>query len=175
MAGLGHEQLSFTASHRLALVADRVITRCISGPRALESRSHLQPDPLTCRLQEVRPGAPRALAAQIARVIALLTLAGLGLPGTPFHEPFHATSAWETTQLRMKNRWAGPYPPTGPSAWRAHAKDGLPVMTEPGPSQNTEAGSSPPLSAPGRPSRTSTPTSRRGHHHRGRGQPERHT
>ena len=52
--------------------------------------------PLTCRLQEVRPGASQALAAQIARVIALLTLAGLGLLGPPFHEPFHATSAWET-------------------------------------------------------------------------------
>ena len=32
----------------------------------------------------------RALAAQIARPIALLTPAELGLSGRPFHDPFHA-------------------------------------------------------------------------------------
>jgi hypothetical protein len=47
---------------------------------------------VTCRLQEVWPGAPLALAAQIARHIALLTLAELGLSGPPFHEPFHGGS-----------------------------------------------------------------------------------
>jgi len=31
-----------------------------------------------------------ALAAPIAREIALMTLAALGLSGDPFHEPFHA-------------------------------------------------------------------------------------
>ena len=41
------------------------------------------------RLQEVRPSAPRALAAQIARVIALLAPVELGLLRPPFHEPFH--------------------------------------------------------------------------------------
>ena len=46
----------------------------------------------------------------MARDIALLTLAGLGLPGAPFHDPFHATSAWEITQLRVKNRRTGPSP-----------------------------------------------------------------
>ena len=46
-------------------------------------------EPLACRLQEVRPRAPNALAAQITRIIALMALTALGLPGEPFHEPFH--------------------------------------------------------------------------------------
>ena len=54
---------------------------------------------LTCWLQEVRPGAPHTLAAQIARVIAMLALAELGLLGPPFHEPFHAVNTWKATQL----------------------------------------------------------------------------
>jgi hypothetical protein len=32
---------------------------------------------------------PCPLAAQIARIIALMALAELGLSGAPFHEPFH--------------------------------------------------------------------------------------
>jgi hypothetical protein len=47
-------------------------------------------EPLTCRLQEVRPRAPSALAARMARVIALMTPAALGLSDATFHEPFHA-------------------------------------------------------------------------------------
>ena len=47
-------------------------------------------EPLTCRLQEVRPHAPRALAAPMARVIALTAPTALGLFGGTFHEPFHA-------------------------------------------------------------------------------------
>ena len=47
-------------------------------------------EPLACRLQEVRPPAPYALAAPTAHVIALRALAALGLSGAPFHEPFHA-------------------------------------------------------------------------------------
>jgi len=45
---------------------------------------------VTCRLQEVRPRAPWALAARIARVIALTARTALGLFGASFHEPFHA-------------------------------------------------------------------------------------
>ena len=45
---------------------------------------------VTCRLQEVRPRAPWALAARIARVIALTAHTALGLFGASFHEPFHA-------------------------------------------------------------------------------------
>jgi hypothetical protein len=47
-------------------------------------------EPLTCRLQEVRPQAPSALAAPMARVIALTTPTALGLSDGTFHEPFHA-------------------------------------------------------------------------------------
>jgi hypothetical protein len=50
-------------------------------------------EPLTCRLQEDRPGAPRAPTALIARLMALLVLAELELSGRPFHDPFHAKSA----------------------------------------------------------------------------------
>jgi predicted acylesterase/phospholipase RssA len=45
---------------------------------------------LTCRLQEVRPPAPSALAAQMARAITRTALVALGLSGASFHKPFHA-------------------------------------------------------------------------------------
>jgi hypothetical protein len=47
-------------------------------------------EPLTCRLQEARSRAAHALAAPIARIMALTALAALGLSEDPFHEPFHA-------------------------------------------------------------------------------------
>jgi hypothetical protein len=47
-------------------------------------------EPLACRLQEARPHAACALAAPMAHVNALTTLAALGLSGASFHEPFHA-------------------------------------------------------------------------------------
>jgi hypothetical protein len=47
-------------------------------------------EPLTCRLQEVRPRAACALAALRAYVIARTALAALGVSRAPFHEPFHA-------------------------------------------------------------------------------------
>jgi hypothetical protein len=56
-------------------------------------------EPLTCRLQEVRPRALSALAARMARVIALEALATLGLSGASFHEPFHAEAAAFVCQL----------------------------------------------------------------------------
>jgi hypothetical protein len=44
---------------------------------------------LTCRLQEVRPHAPCALAAQMAQVIVPTALVALRLSGDPVHEPVH--------------------------------------------------------------------------------------
>jgi len=44
-------------------------------------------EPLASRLQEVRPYALRALAARMARVIALTVPAALGLSSAPFYEP----------------------------------------------------------------------------------------
>jgi hypothetical protein len=56
--------------------------------------SELEPvsgfEPLTCRLQEDRPGAPDALAAAMTWAIALTALVTLGLSGDPVHEPVHA-------------------------------------------------------------------------------------
>jgi deoxyribonuclease V len=46
-------------------------------------------EPLTCRLQEVRPAAACARAAPMARVIALTAPIALGLPAAPVHEPVH--------------------------------------------------------------------------------------
>ena len=44
---------------------------------------------MTYALREARSPAPHALAALIAREIALTALAALGLSKDPFHEPFH--------------------------------------------------------------------------------------
>ena len=46
-------------------------------------------EPLASRLQEVRPHAPRALAAPVPRVMALTAIAALELSCASFHEPFH--------------------------------------------------------------------------------------
>ena len=46
-------------------------------------------EPLACRLQELRPRAPCTLAAQMARAIALIARAALGLTEAPVHEPVH--------------------------------------------------------------------------------------
>jgi hypothetical protein len=62
-------------------------------PADLEPVSRFEP--LTCRLQEVRPRPPSALAAQITRVVALRALAAVGLSDTPFH----GLNAW-TVLLR---------------------------------------------------------------------------
>jgi hypothetical protein len=59
-------------------------------PSDLEPVSGIEP--LTCRLQEARPPALCALAAQMARVIALTAPTALRLSGTTFHETFHAVS-----------------------------------------------------------------------------------
>jgi hypothetical protein len=47
-------------------------------------------EPMTYALRETRSHALDALAAQIARKIALIALIALGLSEDPFHEPFHA-------------------------------------------------------------------------------------
>jgi len=62
-------------------------------------------EPLTCRLQEVRPHAPHALAAPMARAIALTALAALGLSRAPFHETFHAEGRqWPMTVTGRSDR-----------------------------------------------------------------------
>jgi hypothetical protein len=55
-------------------------------------------EPMTYALRGARAVAAHALAAPIARIIALTAPTTLGLSGTPFHEPFHGRSAedyWE--------------------------------------------------------------------------------
>ena len=47
-------------------------------------------EPMTYALRVTRSLPMDALAALIARVIALMALDALGLSGDPFHEPFHA-------------------------------------------------------------------------------------
>jgi hypothetical protein len=47
-------------------------------------------EPVTYALREARARAAHALAAPIARVIALIAFSALGLSGDPVHEPVHA-------------------------------------------------------------------------------------
>ena len=47
---------------------------------------------MTYALREARSPSAHALAAPIARLIALMALVALGLSGVPFHDPFHARS-----------------------------------------------------------------------------------
>lgn len=65
-------------------------------------------EPLTCRLQEARPRAPYALAATMARLIALIALAALGFSDATFHEPFHADG---TQRLITVTERSGRNPP----------------------------------------------------------------
>ena len=58
-------------------------------------------EPLACRLQEVRPHAPYALAAPMTHVIALTALAALGLSRASSHEPSHADGR---TTVHDRNR-----------------------------------------------------------------------
>jgi poly(3-hydroxyalkanoate) depolymerase len=94
-------------------------------------------------LRETRSLAVDALAAPIARVIALRALAALGLSGDPFHEPFHdrgpraRRGRGPSTRPRRYSHvedsrdvtlcgWlglppGGPYPPISPGAGRRRA------------------------------------------------------
>ena len=56
----------------------------------------LDQEAMTCRLQEVRPRAPCALAAPMTRAIALTAPAVLGLSCASSHEPFHANGGQES-------------------------------------------------------------------------------
>jgi hypothetical protein len=40
-----------------------------------------------------------ALAARMAPIIALMALAAVGLSGDPFHEPFHDTPRFTSTEV----------------------------------------------------------------------------
>jgi len=51
-------------------------------------------EPMTYALREARDLAAYALAAPIARLSARMALAALGLPGDPFHGPFHAQGSY---------------------------------------------------------------------------------
>jgi hypothetical protein len=75
----------------------------LSGGMKWEPVSEIEP--LTCRLQEVRPRAPCALAAPMAHVIALTALAALRLSRAPFHETFHADGTqWSLTVTERSDR-----------------------------------------------------------------------
>jgi hypothetical protein len=52
-------------------------------------------------LRQARDLTALALAAQIASKIALTALAALGLPGNPFHDPFHAWGPHAPTFLLL--------------------------------------------------------------------------
>jgi hypothetical protein len=72
---------------------------------------------MACRLQEVRPSAPSALAAPMAQSIALMAPTALGLFGASSHVPFHADGgqksmavtecSGQTPQRRRNLPWSG--------------------------------------------------------------------
>ena len=53
-------------------------------------------EPMTYALRVTWSLAADALAAPMAREIALMALTALGLPGDPFHDPFHARCLYLT-------------------------------------------------------------------------------
>ena len=61
-------------------------------------------EPPTCRLQEIRPRTPSALAAPMARVIAPTALAALGLSSAAFHETFHADGRYWPVPITERRR-----------------------------------------------------------------------
>jgi hypothetical protein len=61
-------------------------------------RSSVEPpigiEPMTYALRGACFLAAHTLAARMARIIALMALAPLGLPDVPFHDSFHARSPY---------------------------------------------------------------------------------
>ena len=99
----GHPILARSCPHLGTTVKDRTTSQpeIRQNPRSEVPSEELHPfsfdletvsgfEPLACRLQEVRPPAPGALAAPMTRIVALTALTALRLSGAPFHEPFHA-------------------------------------------------------------------------------------
>jgi hypothetical protein len=58
---------------------------------------------MTCRLQEIRPRAPCALAARMARVIALTAPTAPGLFCASSHEPSHADGGRESVAVTERS------------------------------------------------------------------------
>jgi len=108
-------------------------------PRAETSKGRLPPltweavsgfEPLTCRLQVVRPHAPSALAATTTQVIALMAPAALGLSCASSHEPFHADGGQKSMAVTGRSGQKPPqrrrdfHGPTGQSIRSLHRRIG---------------------------------------------------
>jgi hypothetical protein len=79
---------------------------------------------MTYALREARRQAAHALAALIARIIALMALAALGLSGDRIHEPVHAEAPASRHPATVRNVTKGAVsaPVSGPGG---HGADGL--------------------------------------------------
>ena len=92
-----------------------------AGPRAVPRSDCSAPDNLlagnapTNRLQEVRPRARCALAARIARIIALTALTPLAISGAPVHEPVHVARQAESPTVTQRSD-RGPCGPPAPAS-----------------------------------------------------------
>ena len=90
---------------------------------------------MTCRLQEVRPHALCALAAPMARIIALAALAALGLSCAPFHEPFHVGARQSPVVVVQRSGRDSRYSDAQPTMWsdevRTKAQERGPICNEP--------------------------------------------
>jgi hypothetical protein len=111
---------------------DRVEARCIPL-LTWEPVSRFEPP--TCRLQEVRPPAPRALAARMARVIALTAPPALGLSGASFREPFHADGGQRSMAVTERSDQNPPQRHRDLTAWSDRTSDlpDLPLHCQIGP------------------------------------------
>jgi hypothetical protein len=83
------------------------------------TRQTASPKPASSALRGARSRAAHALAAPIARVIARMALAALGLPGDPVHVPVHvrvfASRRGGVDPPLMEGRWQQRVP-AGPAA-----------------------------------------------------------
>ena len=108
-----------------------------AGPRAVPRSDCSAPDNLlagnapTNRLQEVRPRARCALAARIARIIALTALTPLAISGAPVHEPVHVARQAESPTVTQRSD-RGPCGPPAPARphWTTDLTDSWHIGSE---------------------------------------------
>ena len=86
------------------------LARCQTW-RAACDITHLSSVQYSDALRGARAAATHALAAAIARAIALMALAALGLSGASFHETFHAGGRHH--HIAVSKRSAAPHAATG--------------------------------------------------------------
>ncbi len=111
----GHQRLPETPKTGVVwLIAQRRLAGSRRASTWPERRCNRQSEPASGASREARSRAAHALAAPMARAIARMALAALGLSGDPVHDPVHARGPSSLTLLLLWVTWlrAGtPQPP----------------------------------------------------------------